>query len=298
VLVSVIYMILMLSVVWRKFSRFRISFDIQFWKYLIKLSYPFAFSAIFITIYYSMDSVMLGLMGRHEDVGWYNAAYKPILFLTMINSFLVGSTFPVMSRLFKESIEQLKTFLNNYMRFILIIAVPIALGGALLGEKLILLMFSEEYIEAVLAFQILIFTLSIILVSVIFGNSIQACDRAKTYMWGVGLGAIFNIVLNLILIPSFSLYGAAIATLVSELVVLIYMSSKLNQTIKVYFLKYLFKPVFSSVIMVVILNFIDLNFFIMVIIGVIIYLGVMLVVKGIRLDEIKHYKSIIIGKYE
>jgi O-antigen/teichoic acid export membrane protein len=68
-------------------------------------------------------------------------------------------------------------------------------------------------LESFIAFKILIVAELFVFLTTIFGSFIAAIGKQKTFAKIGGLGAIINIILNLILIPKFSLYGAAFATL-------------------------------------------------------------------------------------
>ena len=67
-----------------KFSIPKLDYDKQFWKDIIKDALPFGLTGISGTIYTYIDSVMLSLIQGNEVVGWYNAAYRIVLFLLFI----------------------------------------------------------------------------------------------------------------------------------------------------------------------------------------------------------------------
>lgn len=282
-------------IVWRKFSHFGIEFDFIFWRSLLKESWPFALSLIFISIYYYMDSVMLGIMGKDQEVGWYNAAYKPIFFILILGSILSNCAFPIISRLYKESLIRLKEFLNNFARLMTFIALPLAFGGTALALPIINLIYGQEYLKGVLAFQILIWTAAVIYISIVYAPSLQACNRQKVYLFGVGVGAFINIILNFLLIPKFSLYGAAVATLLTETFVFVFVYIQFNRVVSIKIMKHILKPFMASVIMFILLYFLkNLNLFVLLILGVVIYLVIMLAIKGISFRDFSLIKEVFI----
>ncbi|MBU1177652.1 flippase [Patescibacteria group bacterium] len=282
---------LALLLTWRCFSHFSLQFDLIFWRGMLKEAWPFALSLIFMSIYYSMDSVMLGVMGQDQEVGWYNAAYKPILFILVLGSVISNSAFPIISRLFKESAKRLYNFWQNYTRLLTFIAFPLAAGGVFLSPLIIRLLYTDEYLPSILAFQILICTAGVIYVSASFGTPLQACNRQRIYLVGVGLGALLNIILNFVLIPSFSLYGAATATLFTEIFVLIFMYLKASQIAKIKIAKYILKPLLATILMSAVLylfsTVISQNLFVLLIVGLLFYLAVMFTIKGFSIDDFK-----------
>ncbi|MGA7304963.1 MAG: polysaccharide biosynthesis C-terminal domain-containing protein, partial [Rhodothermales bacterium] len=55
----------------------------------------------------------------------------------------------------------------------------------------------------------------------LLSTAMTAANNEKTLAWVLGFAALLNVVLNLILIPEYSLYGAAAATITTEAVILI-----------------------------------------------------------------------------
>lgn len=277
----------------KNFTGVSINIDIEFCKYLLRMSWPFALSIIFISIYFYMDTVMLGLMSQDTEVGWYNAGYKIIMFVLIFANIVSNSVFPAISRFFKENMENLRSMVNNFAKFMVAMSLPLGFGGIILARKIIKLFYGNDFLGGVLSFQILICSAVVSYISIVYGSSLQACDKQKEYVKVVGLGAGINIVLNLILIPFFSLNGAAIATLLAELSVFVFMYNRLNKIVPIKFYKYIFRPMVASVVMALSLIFLrDLNVIFLSFIGVLVYVTALLLVKGFTKDEIFFYLNL------
>jgi len=89
----------------------------------------------------------------------------------------------------------------------------------LLAPGIINFIYGQNYAPAILAFQILMVTSGIIFLYTPLQQVLIIFDRQKKIFWVVLFGAIFNIILNSILIPKFSLYGAAAATVATHFLV-------------------------------------------------------------------------------
>lgn len=276
----------LLAVTRRRFFPVRLEIDLAFWKHLLSEAWPFALSTIFISIYYYMDTVMLGLMGFDQEVGWYSAAYKIVLFLLLFASILANVFYPLISKLYTEDRQKLEKLLSNFARLTLQIAFPLGVGGMLLGPQIISLFFGEEFAGAGLAFQILVWTVSVIYISIVFGNTLQAINRQKLYMWGVGTGSVLNIVLNFLLIPRFTLYGASVATLASEIFVFLFMFISLRKTLRFPFFRHVAKPALAAMGMAIALLVLpSLPVLVSVGVGAMIYVILLFVFKGISEEE-------------
>jgi O-antigen/teichoic acid export membrane protein len=294
-LAGIISFLIAVSFIWFKFSHFSFGFDIAFWKKILNKSWPFALSIFFTLIYYYMDSIMLELMGKYEEVGWYNAAYRPIMFIIILGSVMCRSSFPIVSRYYKESLKKLQKFLNNYTKLTIFIALPLGFGGTILAYPIINLIYGNDFNKAILAFQILIWTAVTIYINTTFSHALQASDRQKTHLLGVGLGAFINIVLNFILIPKYSLYGAAVATLITEVFVLFFMYYKFSKVVKITFFSKLLKPLIASLIMYIVLYFFQgINVFVLVLVGMIVYFTALILIRGITYRDVLLFKKILV----
>jgi O-antigen/teichoic acid export membrane protein len=103
------------------------------------------------------------------------------------------------------------------------LALPISAGGALLARPFLQVVYGADYEPATTALRLLFLMSGVMFFSSYFGSELLAGQRQRTYLVGVGAGAVLNVALNLLLIPKFSLNGAAAATLASESVVCLFM---------------------------------------------------------------------------
>ena len=292
---ALITLIIAVIFVWKNFSHFSIKIDIKFLKETFIKSWPFALSLLFVSIYYYMDSVMLGILKDEKEVGLYSAAFKLIVFITIMGSVMSRSVYPIISKLFKSSIKELKIFLENYSKFIFIIAIPIAFGGIILSSKIIRFVYGDNFDESVLAFQILVIFAATIYISTIYAHSLQICNKQKTHLLGMGLGALINVALNLFLIPYYGLIGAAISTVATEIFILIFMYINFSKIIKLKVLKYFYKPLLASLIMFLALNYLmNINLFLLLIIGVTIYFISMFLIRGVSREDLKLISGLFI----
>ncbi|HHD92444.1 MAG TPA: flippase [Candidatus Portnoybacteria bacterium] len=196
-----------------------LSIDTSNWKKILSISWPVAMTVVFAAIYHSMDSIMLGFWGMMTENGWYSAAYKIMdISLTPI-IWISSSFFPVLSQKFKntQGKEAQKKIFVSHLSILTILGFPITIGGIMLAPQIINLVYGSAYQPSVLAFQILMGALLLIYLNNTFGQTLLAANFQK-YSFGVTvIGAFINIALNWILIPRYSLYGAATATFLTYL---------------------------------------------------------------------------------
>jgi O-antigen/teichoic acid export membrane protein len=205
-----------------KISPLKISFEKAVWKNFLLMSWPLAFTAMLSTIYNNTDSVMLGYFHQITENGWYNAAYGLAWVFYILASLFLASFLPVLSRAFQDSKEQLQKVWNSQLDLTIILVFPFTLGGIFLAPKIITFLYGLNFLNSVLAFQILMVMAGVLLLYAGFSSALIVTNNQRKIFWVVLGGALANIILNLILIPKYSLYGAAAATVATHVLIFVF----------------------------------------------------------------------------
>lgn len=299
-IVSVLGVIAVFFFVKKKITRIALKRELPFWKKLLKDIVPFLLSGIFINIYFYIAQVMLSFMKGDEITGWYGAIYKILAVITAITGVYFGVYFPVASRLFKENKKKLELLVHVTVRIGFMISFPLALIVTILAKPIVLLVFGEQFLGSVSALQILIWAAVFGFVCSAFSSALLAGLERNIYTFGVAFGALVNIVANLILIPRFSLDGAAIAMIITELFVFIFMFYWFNKKIfKFDFTNYFFRSLIASFFMGLILyylNFMQFNIWFIIFISLFCYVLLLLLVRALKKDELVMTKKILFNK--
>jgi len=277
------------------FKVYKLHLDWQksIWQRFLSMSWPLALAGIFGGIYSQTDSVMMGYWGQITQIGWYNAAYK-IIGVTFIPTTLIATSFyPALSKFFQDSKGKLQTVWNYFMDSMIILAIPIVVGGIALAPRIIDFIYDPSYFptgrEAILAFQILIIMAGLAFLSNPFSQILIVANQQKKLFFVTLIGAVINVILNLILIPRYSLYGAAATTVATCLLIfflLFHFTSKLTP-IKPLNLKFFLNflgAIFATIPMYFLIirpQIYHLNIFLSILIGALIYTIALFIFKGI-----------------
>jgi len=281
----------------RRLGKLRLRFNFSFWKNLMRRALPMGAAAIMIQIYYNFDVVMLGFIKGDKVVGWYSAAYKLILLIWGFIPIFVNAVFPLMSRYYTESQEKLRTLISSTTRLLSTVALPLGIGGTILARPIMGFLYGEKFNQGIIGFQILIWSVVIICIRCIYEHSFLACNLEKRFMWGVALGALTNIGLNIILIPYYSLKGAAVATVISEFVFSAYLLSYFRVMSRIQILKYPLKPLVAASFMGLVVYYArNLNLGLSISLGILTYSVLIILLKGVTLGEIARLKEQILTK--
>lgn len=277
--VNLVFLILILLFFHFRIYRLSLSWNKATWKKFLKSSWPLGSAAIFSAIFINIDSVMMGYLGQITQTGWYNVARRTVSFTIVPAALIFTSFFPVLSKLFKESKEMLQKVWNFYMELMIILAIPLVIGGIALASKIINFFYNQSFSPSIFAFQILIIMAGITFLYEPFYSILIVSNQQKKIFWITLTGAIINISLNLILIPLYSLYGAAVATIITYIILLFLMIefSRRFTSISVFnlrLLKILIIAFLSSSIMFIAISqslIYNLNVILTAIIGILIY---------------------------
>lgn len=273
-------------------------FDWEFCKKLTLLSLPFAVTGILYTIYYSIDIIMLTNMVGDYATGIYNATYKLISVLTLFYSVYTTVIFPVMSKLFKNDKKLLIISYEKSVKYLMFIIIPIAIGTMLYSSDIIQLIYGHEYNQAASVLSILIWTVCLLFISGASNTLLNASHKEVTVTKIYAIAAVFNVVLNFFMIPHFSYNGAAVTTVLSDVLIVglqAYVIYKLGHRPNKKLYYDVIKIISGSAVLGIALYFLNLNMWVALPVGIIIYFAVITLLKFFD-DDDKYVIREILGR--
>jgi O-antigen/teichoic acid export membrane protein len=226
-LIEIVYAMLLSSIfrlilsgilVIKDFRRPKLEFDFNFVKDVIKKALPFGLTAMFVVIYFRIDTVMLSIMKGDAAVGWYNVAFNIVHGLcALIIGSITGVCLPLMSR-HLGSLNDLKKIYIHSFEILFFSGLLISIIITIYSTELIQIIYGVGYSSSSIILKILIWSFFMMGISSISSTLLYSIDKQRIVTVGTGIGALLNVILNLILIPKYSYVGAASATVVTEFV--------------------------------------------------------------------------------
>jgi len=298
---SLVALLFILSFFHFKVCRLKLNFrEKHIWKNILAMSWPLALGGLMGSICANTDSTMMGYWKQMAQTGWYNAAQR-IVAVALIPTGLIGASFyPALSRFFGRSKDSFQKSWNYFMKTMIFVALPLVIGGITLAPRIIDLIYDPSYFPSILAFQILIITGGIAILDAPFGQALIVSNQQKKTFWIVLIGAIVNVGLNFILIPRYSLYGAAFTSLAAGTLMfyLLFRFTLIYTKIKP-INPGLFLTVFISIVSSAIMYFVissskisELNVLLVILIAILVYSAAFFILKNM----LKYLKSINIAK--
>ena len=145
-----------------------------------------------------------------------------------ISQFAALSVFPLASRLYKNSDRDLAVLYHRTVNLIVLIALPLSAGLWLVAPDFIKVVFGDEFTESALILRILAGLLFLNFLSRTFGVFLMSCDQQVARTKSQWTAACVNVLGNLILIPLLGVRGAAVATLISEALLVVLFAVRLR----------------------------------------------------------------------
>lgn len=184
---------------------------------MLRISYPFIFSAILSTIYGQADKIMLKSMVDNSAVALYNASTTLAGLVVIIPTTLIEGFRPDImdAKLNDEALYQRR--LRQLYAIIFWTCIAYGLFITVFARQIILLLYGQKYIEAVPSLSLVVWYTSFSYFGAINNVYMVAEDKIRWVQVTTLIGAIGNVILNYILIPVWGIVGAALASLLTQI---------------------------------------------------------------------------------
>jgi O-antigen/teichoic acid export membrane protein len=180
----------------------------------------YLFLTIFsISIYFSLDTILLGFLANNESVGYYSTALKLNKLIIAVFSAITVAIFPSLIGLYQNGeIEKFKEYIRQVFFVLISISIPAGTILILCAQEIVHLLFSTSFDRAILPLQITAPLILIVSLSSIFGFQIlSAFSKDRQILYSAIIGMVISIILSLLLVPQFKEVGEAITILLTEL---------------------------------------------------------------------------------
>lgn len=197
--------------------RLSLKLDRHFLTTLIKRSLPLFGAIALITVYTNADTLIIGKMLGAEAVGFYQGAYK-FLFVFQSVNLLNTALFPRLSISVKSRDSESFNRLNRVvLLFCLFVLLPVTLIAIWFVQPILLFIYGEKMLPSIEPLRFMIGAASVYFLRVYLGNILIAQDRQKYMFVAICTGLVFNIFLNINLIPAYGFAAGGFVLLLGEI---------------------------------------------------------------------------------
>ena len=202
---------------WGQWPRLR--FDMHLQRQLGRKTLPYAFSMAMSPIFARVDILLLSYLRNTVEVGLYEVASILFYRLNVLARMFSVAMLPLIARQYGQIGRGVVKYVRPTMKLQAALALPISVGGWLLSAPLIGFIFGAQFMVAATAFQLMALMTLLRFWDTSLGLTLTALDKQNVRALMMGLGAAFNVGLNLWLIPRFGYMGAAYSSVLSEIAV-------------------------------------------------------------------------------
>lgn len=171
-------------------------------------------------IYNKIDIIMLEKMIGSTEVGYYSGATKFIYPFMFISGAFMTAIFPKLAKHSEEK-DKFKSIQNLALFYLGAIGIVLSTSLYLGADLIFQLFFADKYDASIPVFKVLVWYLAIVFIYGPISNSLVAKNKVKFLVYLNLFMIVLNVVLNFFLIPVYGAKGAAIATIICEILILV-----------------------------------------------------------------------------
>lgn len=213
---------IMIYIIFRK-NNYKLEFIIykQLMKKILTESLPLCISTTAYIIYSKSDQIMIGNFLSNYEVGLYAISYKLYNLVVLFISPIQISVYPSMLKKYSKNkldyyndyrnISSLMTWGSILIMTICIVILPVFFRFFL----------SSEYVKSLDIFRVQVFGTIFMYNAILRSSHLTLIKKGSIMMMGTILACIINILLNVVLITSIGTIGAAIATVITQILSLL-----------------------------------------------------------------------------
>lgn len=200
----------------RPFARIRPRAQPDVWRSLIVRAAPVGAALAVTEVYFRADTVIVSVFRSYGEVGLYALGYRLIELLGLLPAVVMTSVFPLLSRHLSDGGALAGRIVDATADLFVAIGTPIVAGGLVVAPQLVRLLGGDRFAGAATPLRILLVAGALSFVSGLFGQSLIAGGREKWALRIALAALVFNVSLNLALVPPYGINAAAAVAVASE----------------------------------------------------------------------------------
>lgn len=273
----------------------RAQLDLAFSRQQLRETPGFFVIHLFSVLDYQTDAFLISLFLTETDLGYYTAALTITLAISMLSFAVRAAIYPLMARYHREAPDKLALLHEKATLYLIVLALPVATGVALLAEPIILLVYGEAFLPAVPVLQISVWAAVFILINVPNARLLLVDHRQQAASAITGLSMGVNVIANLLLIPLLGIVGSAVARVISSGVFFFTIYAFVQKRIRpVRFWPLLPRPLLATLIMAAaVWPARDLPLIVPVLLGIVVYLLAAYLLRVVPPQDVAYWQQLV-----
>jgi O-antigen/teichoic acid export membrane protein len=273
-------------------------------KTYLKFGIPLTPNPAILWIIQASDRYMISYFMGISAAGIYNAAYG-IGSYASFALWPVGIVlFPIISKAYDEGkFKECENYIKYSFKYLMMITIPISVGVSILANPILKILTTPEFLSGAMATPLIALGAALFCVYQIASYIIYLAGKTYLTLRIYAIGAIANVILNLVLIPRIGLVGAGLASFLAYgimgLLTLSISRKYIHFDLSIIFI---IKSFLSSAVMALFIWIIRPESLIMlavsIVTGTILYFLALIVIKGFTKDELRFFRAFIINIFK
>lgn len=184
-------------------------------KLFVRQLFTFSLITLLAALFWNVDLIMLSVFQNEYQLGIYNAAYKLVITWSIVPISYMSVALPILSRLYADGSARFTNVTMNSLRYLAAVALPLALGTTVLGDRIITLLYGDDFSGSITILRLLGWLLVPLFLNNVLYRVLISSDRQSWTLRVTLFGLVSNIILCLVLVPRRGAVGAALASLLA-----------------------------------------------------------------------------------
>jgi len=199
-------------------GKLRPTIDKRLWLSLFKGGFPFALNNSMSTVYVRIDVVFLSYWTTNAIVGMYDAANNLTMRLNILARTLNVALYPFLSSEFAKDKQSLQRYTGKTVSLLVALGTLLAAVLWTFSDKIVILVYGSKFVAAIQAVKWLALIIPLRFIDTSLEVALNASNREGKRAIAIIVAALTNLLLDIILIPSYQMMGAVYATVLTECV--------------------------------------------------------------------------------
>lgn len=196
----------------------KLSFSLEYGKKLLSKSHHFILPGLMVAIYAQTDKIMLKHMISDAEIGYYSTAVTLCNMWCFVLNAIIDSFYPSIMESFKNGKAEFDKRNKLLYAIVFYVSMAVSLIFTLFGRFAVKLIYGDAYLPAVGPLRIITWYTAFAYLGVARNAWIVCMNKQKYLKYIYIPAAIANVVLNCIFIPTMGASGAALASLIAQIV--------------------------------------------------------------------------------
>jgi O-antigen/teichoic acid export membrane protein len=180
---------------------------------ILSFSWPLAFESSFMLLLSNLDILMIGFFLSSQEVGWYRSVQPLRQSVIFVLTSVVFVYLPIATQYYERGdLAGLERLYRISTKWVVSATLPVVLVLALFSESIITTLFRQAYVPATPALSALAVGMFFRVAAGPTGTTLKAVNKPRVELVAAFIGLVSNILCNLVLIPTYGIFGAAVAT--------------------------------------------------------------------------------------